>query len=135
MRNMTAHGSLHLGGCKAEQVPQGLRDLGSSKRIFSLLFFENYQKNIDFLQEKIYYDDIKKDIKLILFPKEGTDKRKYRRAWYLRKAGRKEIMAEIKFTEEKKLKAAPGFPMAVQAPLVTLAGIPMYVLELLVWGR
>ena len=46
----------------AEQVPQGLRDLGSSKRIFSLLFFENYQKNIDFLQEKIYYDD---DIKKI----------------------------------------------------------------------
>lgn len=44
----------------AEQVPQGLRDLGSSKRIFSLLFFENYQKNIDFLQGKIYYDDIKK---------------------------------------------------------------------------
>ena len=59
MRNMTAHGSLHLAR-KAEQVPQGLRNLGSSKRIFSLLFFENYQKNIDFLQEKIYYDDIKK---------------------------------------------------------------------------
>lgn len=59
MRNMTAHGSLHLAR-KAEQVPQGLRDLGSSKRIFSLLFFENYQKNIDFLQKKIYYDDIKK---------------------------------------------------------------------------
>ena len=59
MQNMTAHGSLHLAR-KAEQVPQGLRDLGSSKRIFSLLFFENYQKNIDFLQEKIYYDDIKK---------------------------------------------------------------------------
>lgn len=71
MRNMTAHGSLHLAR-KAEQVPQGLRDLGSSKRIFSLLFFENYQKNIDFLQEKIYYDDIKKDIKLILFPKRGN---------------------------------------------------------------
>ena len=44
----------------AEQVPQGLRDLGSSKRTCSLLFFENYQKNIDFLLEKIYYDDIKK---------------------------------------------------------------------------
>ena len=27
----------------------------------------------------------------------------------MRKAGRKEIMAEVKFTEEKKLKAAPGF--------------------------
>ena len=37
-------------------------------------------------------------------------------------------MAEVKFTEEKKLKAAPGFPMAVVSLLVTLAGIPMYVL-------
>ena len=37
-------------------------------------------------------------------------------------------MAEVKFTEEKKLKAAPGFPMAVASLLVTLAGIPMYVL-------
>lgn len=46
----------------------------------------------------------------------------------MRKAGRKEIMAEVKFTEEKKLKAAPGFPMAVVSLLVTLAGIPMYVL-------
>ena len=31
MRNMPAHGSLHLAR-KAERVPQGLRDLGSSRR-------------------------------------------------------------------------------------------------------
>ena len=91
MRNMTAHGSLHLAR-KAEQVPQGLRDLGSSKRIFSLLFFENYQKNIDFLQEKIYYDDIKKISNYFCFRKEGTErKRKYRRACICEKQGGKRL--------------------------------------------
>lgn len=54
----------------------------------------------------------------------------------MRKAGRKEIMAEVKFTEEKKLKAAPGFPMAVASLLVTLAGIPHVCSgSYLVWGR
>ena len=38
MRNMTAMGSLHLAR-KAEQVPQGLRDLGSSKGTCPLCSF------------------------------------------------------------------------------------------------
>ena len=49
--NMTAYGSLHLAR-KAEQVPQGLRDLGSSKRTCPLCsdaekYFEIrcYEKN------------------------------------------------------------------------------------------
>ena len=43
--------SLHLAR-KAEQVPSRIEGLGSSKRIFSLLFFENYQKNIDFYRKR-----------------------------------------------------------------------------------
>ena len=35
--NMTAYGSLHLAR-KAEQVPQGLRNLGSSKRTCPLCY-------------------------------------------------------------------------------------------------
>lgn len=37
MRNMTVYGSLHLVR-KAEQVPQGLRNLGSSKETCSLCY-------------------------------------------------------------------------------------------------
>ena len=40
MRNMTAYGSLHLAR-KAEQVPQGLRDLGSDKRTCPLCSVED----------------------------------------------------------------------------------------------
>lgn len=38
MRNMTAHGSLHLAR-KAEQVPQRLRDLEGSRRTRPLFYY------------------------------------------------------------------------------------------------
>ena len=46
MRNMTAMGSLHLVR-KAEQVPQGLRDLGSSKGTCPLCSYYLWKKRGD----------------------------------------------------------------------------------------
>ena len=58
MWNMTAHGSLHLAH-KAKQVPQGLRDLGSSKRTCPLCYYKEeiivYQKvdtNLNFVDRE-----------------------------------------------------------------------------------